>query len=57
MVPHSFATAAAAVVSVWTTPWLWPARPAQDRGAMICAALVFAAGLTAITLRGALDRE
>ncbi len=39
----------------WTTPWLWPARPAPDRGAAICVVLVFAAGVAAITLRGALD--
>jgi hypothetical protein len=39
----------------WTTPWVWPARPPHDRGAAICAALVFAAGITAITLLGARD--
>ena len=44
-----------AVQEAWTTPWLWPARPAQDRGAAICAALVFAAGLAVITLRGAVE--
>jgi hypothetical protein len=37
----------------WTTPWIWPARPPHDRGAAICAALVFAAGLTVVTVRGA----
>jgi len=37
----------------WTTPWIWPARPPHDRGAAVCAALVFAAGLTLITVRGA----
>jgi hypothetical protein len=37
----------------WTTPWIWPARPPHDRGAAICAALVFAAGLAVITVRGA----
>jgi hypothetical protein len=37
----------------WTTPWIWPARPPHDRGAAVCAAVVFAAGLTAITVRGA----
>jgi hypothetical protein len=36
-----------------TTPWIWPARPPHDTGASICAGLVFAAGLAAITLRGA----
>lgn len=35
-----------------TTPWLWPARPPHDRGAAICAALVFLTGLTVIALRG-----
>jgi len=39
-----------------TTPWLWPARPAADLGGAICAWLVFAAGLTLITWRGARDR-
>ena len=36
-----------------TTPWVWPARPPLDRGAAICAYLVFAAGLVLITVRGA----
>jgi hypothetical protein len=35
------------------TPWLWPARPPHDLGGAICAALVFAAGLAVITVRGA----
>jgi hypothetical protein len=39
----------------WTTPWIWPARPPHDRGAAICAALVFAAGIAVITVRGARD--
>jgi hypothetical protein len=39
----------------WATPWVWPARPPQDRGAAICAVLVLAAGLAAVTLRGARD--
>jgi hypothetical protein len=38
-----------------TTPWLWPGRPPHDLGAAICAGLVFAAGLVAITVRGARD--
>jgi hypothetical protein len=38
-----------------TTPWVWPARPPHDRGAAICAALVFAAGITVIAVRGARD--
>ena len=37
----------------WTTPWLWPDRPPHDRGAAICAGLVFAAGLAVVTMRGA----
>ena len=45
----------AAVTGAWATPWTWPARPPHDRGAAICAALVFAAGLAAGTLRGARD--
>jgi hypothetical protein len=39
----------------WTTPWVWPARPPHDRGAALCATLVFAAGVTVITVRGARD--
>jgi hypothetical protein len=35
-----------------TTPWVWPGRPPLDRGAAICACLVFAAGLALVTLRG-----
>jgi hypothetical protein len=38
------------------TPWLWPARPGHDLGGALCAALVFIAGLTVITVRGARDR-
>jgi hypothetical protein len=41
-----------ALVSGWTTPWIWPARPPHDRGAAICAAVVFAAGITVTTVRG-----
>jgi hypothetical protein len=37
----------------WTTPWLWPARPPHDLGGALCAGLVFAAGLVAVTVRGA----
>ena len=40
-----------------TTPWLWPSRPAYVRGASICAALVFAVGVAAVALRGALESE
>jgi hypothetical protein len=39
------------------TPWLWPARPPHDAGGAACAALVFAAGLAAVTWRGARDRD
>jgi hypothetical protein len=38
-----------------TTPWLWPGRAPHDLGAAICAGLVFAAGVAAITVRGARD--
>jgi len=38
-----------------TTPWLWPARPAHDLGAALCAGLVFTAGIAVITIRGARD--
>ena len=38
-----------------TTPWLWPARPAHDLGAAICAGLVFSCGIAIITMRGARD--
>ena len=36
-----------------TSPWVWPARPAHDLGAALCAAAVFAAGTAAATWRGA----
>jgi len=45
-----------ALTGNWATPWIWPARPPHDRGAAICAALVFAAGVAVITVRGARDR-
>jgi hypothetical protein len=38
-----------------TSPWIWPARPPEDRGAAICAALVCAAGVALIAVRGARD--
>jgi hypothetical protein len=44
-----------AVSAAWTTPWVWPGRPPQDRGAALCAALVFAAAAVVITVRGARD--
>ena len=46
-----------AVRQSWATPWLWSARPAHDRGAAICVVLVFAAGLAAVTVRGASRRS
>lgn len=42
-----------ALTGHWTTPWLWAVRPPHDRGAAICAGLVFAAGLAVVTVRGA----
>ena len=44
-----------ALQAAWTTPWVWPARPPHDRGAALCAALVLAAGVVVITMRGARD--
>jgi hypothetical protein len=44
-----------AIQSGWTTPWIWPARPPGDRGAAICAALVYTAGITIIMIRGGRD--
>jgi len=41
-----------ALAAGWATPWIWPARPPHDRGAAICASLVFATGAAVITLRG-----
>jgi hypothetical protein len=41
-----------ALTGTTTTPWVWPAHPAQDRGAAICASLVYAAGVAVITVRG-----
>ncbi len=36
-----------------STPWIWPARPPHDVGGALCAGVVFAAGMVAITVRGA----
>lgn len=47
------ALAEEAISSRWRTPWMWPARPPDDIGGAICAALVFCAGLAVITIRGA----
>lgn len=44
-----------AILESWTTPLVWPARPPHDRGAAICATLVFAVGLAAVTIWGARD--
>jgi hypothetical protein len=49
------AVALAAVAGRWGTPWAWPARPPHDRGAAICAAVVFAVGVAVVTARGARD--
>jgi hypothetical protein len=54
--PMAYAVVAEyAIIEAWTTPWMWPARPPHDRGAALCAALAFAAGLLVTTLRGARD--
>ena len=45
-----------ALIEAWRNPWTWPARPPTDRGAWICAALVFAVGLLAFSVRGARTR-
>ena len=41
-----------ALLETWTAPWAWPVRPPADRGAWVCASLVFAAGLLLFTIRG-----
>jgi hypothetical protein len=50
-----WALAEFALAFAWQTPWTWPARPPHDRGAAICAALAFAAGIIVTTVRGARD--
>ncbi len=40
----------------WTTPWIWPTRPAGDLGGALCSYGVFAAGIAAITILGARSR-
>jgi hypothetical protein len=42
-----------ALAGAWRNPWTWPVRPPADRGAWICAVLVFTVGLAAVTFRGA----
>jgi hypothetical protein len=44
-----------ALAGGWTTPWIWAGRPPHDLGGALCAAVVFGAGLAAITIRGARD--
>jgi hypothetical protein len=39
-----------------TTPWIWAAYPPHNVGATLCAALIFAAGLVVVTVRGDRDR-
>jgi hypothetical protein len=41
-----------ALLDSWTASWTWPVRPTADRGAWICASLVFAVGLLLFTVRG-----
>ncbi|SHL28536.1 hypothetical protein [Actinacidiphila paucisporea] len=41
-----------ALMEDWQTPWMWPARPAHDLGAWLCAGLAFAAGTAVIAARG-----
>jgi hypothetical protein len=45
-----------ALLEAWTSPWAWPVRPPDDRGAWLCACLAYAVGLAAFTLRGARTR-
>jgi hypothetical protein len=45
-----------ALAEAWRNPWTWPVRPPTDRGAWICACVVFAVGLLAFALRGARTR-
>ncbi|MGH3210978.1 MAG: hypothetical protein ACRDNO_24800 [Trebonia sp.] len=41
-----------ALLEAWRAPWTWPVRPPADRGAWICAGVVFAVALLLFTLRG-----
>ena len=41
-----------ALLELWRAPWAWPVRPPADRGAWICASVVFAVGLLLFTVRG-----
>lgn len=41
-----------ALLEAWRAPWTWPDRPPADRGAWICASVVFAAGFLLLTILG-----
>ena len=41
-----------ALLEAWHAPWTWPVRPPADRGAWICASVIFAAGLLLCTICG-----
>jgi hypothetical protein len=41
-----------ALLQAWRAPRTWPVRPPADRGAWICACVVFAADLLLFTVRG-----
>ena len=41
-----------ALLEAWRAPWTWPVRPPPDRGAWICASVIFAAGLVLLTILG-----
>ena len=41
-----------ALLEAWSAAWTWPARPPADRGAWICASVVFVVGLLLFTVRG-----
>ncbi len=41
-----------ALLQAWRAPWAWPVRPPADRGAWICASVVFATGLLLFTIHG-----
>lgn len=43
----------AGLAAGWSSPWVWPGRPAHDLGGAVCAGLACAAGLAAITAAGA----
>jgi len=41
-----------ALLEAWRAPWTWPVRPPADRGAWICASVIFAVGLLLLTILG-----